>query len=65
MENKKLYLSTTDKKLMGVCGGIAEYFGIDSTLVRLGVAVTFFAYGSGLLLYILCGLIIRKRPREL
>ncbi|WP_430748829.1 PspC domain-containing protein [Clostridium intestinale] len=34
--NKKLYLSETDKKLSGVCGGIAEYFDIDSTLIRLG-----------------------------
>ena len=32
---KKLYLSDTDKKICGVCGGIAEYFDIDSTLVRL------------------------------
>jgi phage shock protein C len=32
---KKLYLSDSDKKIAGVCGGIAEYFEIDSTLVRL------------------------------
>ncbi|WP_431603159.1 PspC domain-containing protein [Clostridium beijerinckii] len=32
---KRLYLSATDKKLAGVCGGIAEYFGLDSTLVRI------------------------------
>lgn len=38
---KKLYLSQTDKKIAGVCGGIAEYLAIDSTLVRLGwVAMT-------------------------
>ena len=36
MNEKKLYKSSTDKKLAGVCGGIAEYFNIDSTLVRLG-----------------------------
>ena len=35
MEGKKLYKSSTDKKIAGVCGGIAEYFNIDSTLVRL------------------------------
>lgn len=38
MNEKKLYKSSTDKKLAGVCGGIAEYFNIDSTLVRLGWA---------------------------
>ena len=36
MEGKKLYKSSTDKKIAGVCGGSAEYFNIDSTLVRLG-----------------------------
>ena len=33
--NKKLYRSKNDKKISGVCGGIAEYFGIDATIVRL------------------------------
>lgn len=40
MENnsvKKLYLSEIDKKIAGVCGGIAEYFNIDSALVRVGL----------------------------
>ena len=42
MEGKKLYKSSTDKKIAGVCGGIAEYFNIDSTLVRLAwVAVSY------------------------
>ena len=35
---KKLFRSSTDRKICGVCGGVAEYFDIDSTLVRLGVA---------------------------
>ena len=39
MEGKKLYKSSTDKKIAGVCGGIAEYFNIDSTLVRLAWVV--------------------------
>ena len=34
-EMKKFYLSNTDKKIGGVCGGIAEYFNIDSTFIRL------------------------------
>ncbi|MDR3594996.1 PspC domain-containing protein [Clostridium sp.] len=61
---KKLYLSSTDKKLAGVCGGIAEFFGIDSTLVRLGYAALVICAGSGILLYILCVLIIPKKPIE-
>ncbi len=32
---RKLHLSSTDKKIAGVCGGIAEYFGLDATLVRI------------------------------
>lgn len=35
MNNKKLYKSADDRKICGVCGGIAEYFNVDSTLVRL------------------------------
>ena len=62
METKKLYLSSTDKKLFGVCGGIAEYFNIDSTLVRLAWVLAFFAVGIGLLAYIICALIIPNRP---
>lgn len=61
---KKLYLSSTDKKLAGVCGGIAEFFGIDSTLVRLGYVALVICAGTGILLYILCALIIPKKPIE-
>ena len=62
---KKLYLSDTDKKLSGVCGGIAEYFDIDSTLVRL--AWIFFAcfIGSGVIAYIICAIIIPHKPEYL
>ena len=38
---KKLFRSSTDRKICGVCGGIAEYFNIDSTLVRLGVVLAY------------------------
>lgn len=59
---KKLYLSSTDKKICGVCGGIAEYFGIDSTLVRLvWILLSLFTAGfPGLLAYIIACLIIPK-----
>lgn len=58
MSNKKLYKSAKDQKISGVCGGIAEYLDIDSTVVR--VLFIFFgcAGGSGLLAYILAALIM-------
>ena len=62
MNEKKLYKSSTDKKLAGVCGGIAEYFNIDSTLVRLGWVVFCALGGSGLLAYIIAALVIPDRP---
>ena len=62
MNEKKLYKSSTDKKLAGVCGGIAEYFGIDSTLVRLGWVVFCALGGSGLLAYIIAALVMPDRP---
>ena len=49
---KRLHKSRNDRVLAGVCGGIAEFFGIDPTLVRLAWAVMIFFGGSGLLLYI-------------
>ena len=56
---KKLTRSTTDKKLCGVCGGFAEYFNVDVTLIRLGVAlVTLFACGTGVLAYIVAAIVI-------
>lgn len=57
---KKLYKSNTDKKICGVCGGIAEYFNIDSTLVRLICLVLILGVGFGLLAYIVAALIMPK-----
>ena len=59
---KKLYRSTTNKKLAGVCGGIAEYFDIDVTIVRLVVAFCVLFAGFGLLAYIVAALIIPSNP---
>ncbi len=55
---KKIYRSETDRKVAGVCGGIAEYFDIDSTIVRLVFAFLVLAYGTGLLAYIAAAIII-------
>ena len=62
---KKLYRSNTDKKLCGVCGGFAEYFGMDPTVVRLIWALITIAGGAGILAYIICALIIPEKPSDI
>ena len=59
---KKLYRSAVDKKLAGVCGGLAEYFGIDSTIVRIAWIVFMFLGGAGILLYLIMMLVMPQRP---
>ena len=61
---KRLYKSADNRMLCGVCGGIAEYFDIDPTLVRLGWAVFCAIGGSGILAYIIAAIIIPRRPEE-
>jgi len=62
MQQKRFYLSQTDKKLGGVCGGLADYFDVDPLLVRIAFVILFFGYGSGLLIYILLWLLAPKSP---
>ncbi len=57
--NKRLYKSR-NKKLCGVCGGIAEYFNIDPTIVRLIWIAFTLAGGSGILVYIIAALIMEE-----
>lgn len=60
---KKLYLSNSDKKISGVCGGIGEYFDKDPTLVRiLFILLILFSFGFGILAYLVMWLIIPKKP---
>ena len=63
MSYKKLYRSMADKKLCGVCGGLAEYFDIDPTLVRLlWICASLFTAGfPGLLAYIVCALVMPQQ----
>ena len=61
MEQKRFYLSETDKKIAGVCGGIAEYFNIDSLLVRVAFLLFTCSLGGGLLAYIVLWLCAPKR----
>ena len=59
---KRLYRSRDEKMIAGVCGGIAEYFGIDPTLVRaLWVAITLFA-GFGIVLYLILWVLVPLHP---
>jgi len=55
---KKLYRSIEDKKIAGVCGGIAEYMNVDSTIVRLVCILLVFGWGTGLLAYIVAALVM-------
>ena len=52
---KRLYKSSTDKKVCGVCGGIANYFDVDPTVIRLIWVIFTLVGGSGLIAYIHCG----------
>jgi len=61
MKNK-LYRSKKDCVIGGVCGGIAEYFDIDTTLVRLLAVLVFFFGGSGIIAYIIGWIIIPQNP---
>ena len=60
--NKRLYKSNENKMIDGVCGGIAEYFDIDPTLVRLGLILFCALGGSGILAYIIAAIVIPRKP---
>ena len=59
---KKLYKSRTNKKLCGVCGGLAEYLNIDATIVRLILVFAILFAGTGILAYIVAALVIPDQP---
>lgn len=64
MQEKKLYKSRTDKKVNGVCGGIAKYLGIDSTAIRLAWGFLSCVYGIGAIAYIVAALVIPLEPED-
>ena len=55
---KKLHKSNKDRKISGVCGGIAEYFNVDYTLVRLGFIIVGAMAGCGVIAYIVASLVM-------
>lgn len=61
MSEKRLYKSDSDKMLCGVCGGIAEYFRVDPTIVRLAWAIFTCVGGAGIWAYIIAAIIIPQK----
>jgi len=61
MPTKKLYRSKKNKKIGGVCAGIAEYFDTDPTLIRLIWAISILFWGVGILAYLIAWIIIPQK----
>jgi phage shock protein C len=61
---RKLYRSRVDKVIAGICGGLAEYFRIDSTWIRLIFILFFFLGGCALLIYLIMWLIVPLAPEK-
>lgn len=59
---KRLYKSSTNRVLCGVCGGIGEYLNIDPTIIRLLCLLLICGWGSGLIIYIIAAIIIPESP---
>ena len=59
-ETKRLYRSTQNRMVAGVAGGLAEYFNVDPTLIRLLFVVMSLAGGPGLLLYIILWVVMKE-----
>ena len=62
---KKLVKSQDNKKISGVCGGLANYFGIDATIIRLIFALCVLFIGFGLTIYIVCLALMPSEPQQI
>jgi len=58
---KKLYRSRTDKKIFGVCGGLADYFDVDVTVIRILFLIALLCVGGGLIAYLICALVMPEQ----
>ena len=63
-ERKKLYRSRTDSIIAGVCGGMGNYFDVDTTLIRLVFVIAAILGGHGLLAYLICLILIPLEPED-
>jgi phage shock protein C len=62
--SKRLYRSRKNQVIGGVAAGVAEYFDIDPTIVRIAWALLGMAWGSGILIYLICWLVIPLNPAQ-
>ncbi len=61
-EHKRLYRSRSDRQIAGVCGGLAQYFEVDPTIVRLAFIALALMGGPGLIIYIILAFVIQEEP---
>jgi len=61
---KKLYRSRTDRKIWGICGGLAKYFDIDPTIVRVIAVVSIFVTGISIIAYIVMAIVVPLESSE-
>lgn len=59
---KRLYRSKDERIFLGVCGGVADYFNVDPTVVRLAWIIAGLGWGAGILGYIVAALIVPEEP---
>ena len=62
MQKQRLYRSTKDKMIAGVCGGLADFFGLDVSLVRLLAVIMALLGGHGVLVYIILWIVVPVQP---
>jgi phage shock protein C len=62
MQNQKLYRTRDERMLAGVCGGLAQFFSIDPTIVRLIFVVLALMGSTGLLIYIIMWIVVPEEP---
>jgi phage shock protein C len=63
MMKKRIYRSRDERMIWGVCGGIAKYFDVDPTLIRIIAVLTLFCALTGILAYIILAIIVPLEPR--
>ena len=63
MSNQRLYRSTSDRMIAGVCGGLGKYFNVDPTIVRLAFLLLFFLGGGGFVLYLILWIVVPDEQR--
>lgn len=61
---KRLFRSKKNRIIAGVCGGLGEYFSIDSTIIRIGFVVFALLWGSGILVYLVMAIVIPLEGKD-